>query len=395
MEKILTDDQAAAIWSGDTSSLLNFSDSNEPVEPLKTEENEDTPPVIISDEEITKALHQAVEEDEDEDDEPIENLADDTKPELKTDEKRPKGRKPSDLISLVNELVEKEELFGFEEGEVKTIEEAKELIKLNLKEKEKVSSEKWWEEKTKSYSPQIQAILHYAENGGQDVSTLINAISKVEETVSLDLEDESGQEEIVRQVLKLKGFDDEEIKDQIETLKDLDKLKAKAEKFFPDLEKMREEQVSMILQEEELRNKQAKEASRNYINTIKTTLDKDNVGILKLEKDDKAKIFESLALANFTSLSGNRTNAFVKTLEELQFGKNANYEHFLNIVHFAVDKDGFLDKLKNSLKNELTETTVKKLKTAKTSTPTSDEDSYTAPVKKNVIARDTFKNPYK
>ena len=37
------------------------------------------------------------------------------------------------------ELVEKEELFGFEEGEVKTIEEAKELIKLNLKEKEKLT----------------------------------------------------------------------------------------------------------------------------------------------------------------------------------------------------------------------------------------------------------------
>ena len=396
MQELLTDEQAAAIWAGETSSILNLEEDSK--KEIKVEDKEEETVEVeevklpFTEDDITKALSGELPEEDDEEEE-VEEVKKNTKEKEETAEKKA-GRKPTDLVNLINQLVEEEELSGFEEGEVKTIEDAKELIKLNLKAKEESSSDKWWESKVSNYSPQIQAILHYAEQGGEDVKPLLNAIAQVEEVVQLDISTEDGQVAVVTEVLKLKGFDDEEIKDQIETLKDLDKLKIKAEKFQPELNKMKEQRVQMILAEEEERNQEAKEASKIYLNTIKSTLDKDDIQGFKLQREDKAKIFESLAVANHTSLNGNKTNNFVKTLEELQFGKQANYDRFLNIVRYTVDEEGFMKDLKQKIKNELAEVTYKKLKSAKTTTPTSEEEAETV-IKKNTVSKNTFKNPYK
>lgn len=407
MQELLTDEQAAQIWAGDTASLTNLDNKGDDAKDIKPvlendvseeeekENKEDVSKPIDSDE-LTKALSGILEEDEEGDDISVED--EESEESSKEDEKKEikkTGRKPSDIVSLVNQLVEDEELRGFDEGEVKTIEEAKELIKLNLKEKENEASDKWWETKVSNYSPQIQAILHYAEQGGTDVTPLLSAIAQVEEVVQMNPETEEGQIAIVDEVLKLKGFDEEERKDQIETLKDLDKLKTKAEKFLPELNKMKEKRVQMILQEEEERQKEAQEASRVYMNTIKNTLDKDSIAGISLRKEDKAKVFESLALANHTSLNGKKTNAFIKRLEDLQFGKNADYEKFLNIVYHAIDEEGFMEKLTTKIKNNLTENTVKKLKSSKSTNPNTNEEIETTEIKRNTISKNSFRNPYK
>lgn len=391
--QILTDEQAAAIWSGDPS-LLNFNENQPPAATPLEEETQDEPAKLtgpIDDDAITNVFATADDEDDEDESEPV------VPPVTQRTDAEPKksGRKPADLVVLVNQLVEEGELVGFDDGEIKTIDEAKELIRENLKHKEESSEDSFWLKKVQKYSPQVQAILHYAEKGGEDITPLLSAIAEVEKSSDINIEEESGQEEIVRQVLKIKGFDEDEITDQIETLKDLDKLKAKAGKFLPELNRMKEQRIQMIMQEQEVRQRQAEEAASAYVQTIQSTLDKDQVGSLKLNREDKYKIMDALAVPKYKSINGYQVNEFVKALEEMQFGKNADYEHFLNLVHFAIDKDGFMEKLTEIVQTSVSADTVRKLKTAKNSSPNSSNEPVPSNgARKNTIQRGGFKNPY-
>lgn len=400
LPQTLTDDQAAAIWSGDTASILNLeptttetqTDEDKDKTPETNATAEKTPGLMPSDEELNNVWAEG-KDDEEEDEEEDKTPA----TPAKTTEAEParKGRKPAELVSLVNQLVEEEVLFGYEDGEIKTVDEAKALIVENLKHREANAGEDAWKKKIEAYSPQVQAIIHYAEQGGKDISSLMSAIAQAEDTSDLTLDTDAGQEEIVRQNLKIKGFDDEEIKDQIEILKDTNKLKARAEKYLPELTKMQEKRVEMMLQEQEDRRRQAEEASRVYLQTIQETLDKEEVGDVKLSRAEKAQIFEALAVAKHRSLNGVQVNGFIKSLEDMQFGKNADYGHFANIVLYATQKEKFIEKLTEKIKAELTSDTIKKLKTAKaTSANAQEEPAHQPPQKKNVISREKFRNPY-
>ena len=401
--QILDDEQAALIWSGETASLAGLgNDSNEDTQTNagSTESKTDEQSSLFTDDDLNKIfteedtdLDNDAVDDEDQEDNNQNTSASDT-----ISAKPKPGRKPNDILNVVNQLISDEILEPFEEGdEIKTIDDVKELIKLNIEKNKLVSRDSWWEDKVKSYSPQIQAVLHYAEKqGGTDITPLLNAISEVEEVANLDPDTEEGQIEIIRQTLRIKGIDDEEIEDQINTAKDLDKLKTKADKFFPELQSMKERHVQMIMRREEERQHQAMEASRQYLNTVKETLSKDTISGIKLQREDKAKIFEALAVPKYRSLNGVQTNGFVKSLEEMQFGSNADYEHFLNIVHFSIDKESFMEKIRQSIKNELSVETERKLRSAKTTTANSQEDIPDVKTNKStkVISRTGFKNPF-
>lgn len=399
----LDDEQAALIWSGETASLAGLDKSttegdNNPDTPAAAEDTKnDDNKTLFSDTDLDKIFNEEDDDDEEQDDTVDTNL--NVSPDASVpDSAKPKpGRKPADIINIVNQLITDDILEPFEEGdEIKTIDDVKDLIKLNLQKTKETAKSNWWEEEVKTYSPQIQAILHYAKQGGKDVTPLLDAISQVEEVADLDPDTEEGQIEIIRQTLKVKGIDDEEIEDQINTAKDLDKLKIKADKFLPELQSMKERHVQMLMRQEEQRKIQAAEASTQYLNTVKETLNKDSIGGMKLQREDKAKIFEALAVPKYKSLNGIQTNGFVKSLEDMQFGSKADYEHFLNIVHFSVDKESFLEKLKQSIKNELSVDTERKLRSAKTTTANTQGDipdnTPTKPSK--TVSRSGFKNPF-
>lgn len=401
----LDDEQAALIWSGETASLAGLDKSTtEPDNKTDTsasadDTKDDDKKTLFSDTDLDKIFNEEEDDDTDEGDDDTSgrdlNASTDA---LVTDPAKPKpGRKPADIINIVNQLITDEILEPFEEGdEIKTIDDVKDLIKLNLQKTKETAKSNWWEEEVKTYSPQIQAILHYAKQGGKDVTPLLDAISQVEEVADLDPDTEEGQIEIIRQTLRVKGIDEEEIEDQINTARDLDKLKIKADKFLPELQSMKERHVQMLMRQEEDRKIKAAEASAQYLNIVKETLNKDSIGGMKLQREDKAKIFEALAVPKYKSLNGIQTNGFVKSLEDMQFGSKADYEHFLNIVHFSVDKESFLEKLKQSIKNELSADTERKLRSAKTTTANTQGDipdnTPTKPSK--TVSRSGFKNPF-
>lgn len=396
MAEILTDEQAAAIWSGQTTSLLDLGESKKnetpPIILPKIEETVkvEEPKVVVKDEEINFIP------DEEEEEEAV-----------ATTSGKKGGRKPTDLVNMVNQLIADDTLLGWQDKdgnnmEIKTIDEAKQLIRDNLSNKDVDKEEEWWEAKKGAYSPQVQAILHYADQGAQSatqLAQLLGAIQEVEEAVEIDLKTPAGQEATIRQTLKSKGFKDSYIDKQITILKDLgdDRLKEEAEELYPELVTARQKQVQQRIADQESRRKEAEDASKVYVSTIKKTLDKDTVGGVKLTRDDKAKLYEAVTKPAYTSLNGAPTNLFVKTLEEMQFGKNADYDHFMNIVQYAIDPKGFLEKLKTSVGNEIADHTYRQLKTAKSSSANTNNDDVSRqaiPNKKGITKGGGFVNPY-
>lgn len=421
MPEILTDEQAAAIWSGETTSILGLAKTPEVVaQEAKVKADADakakidaeaavkakvdaeakasaaTTVNVVDDKDLNNMFG-----DKDEDDTTNTDAGAST-----TDTK--KGRKPTDLVQATNQLIEEGVLLAAEDDkgvaiEIKTIEDAKNVIKANLDYKEKQSNDGWKDDYKKSFSPQVQAVLHYAEQGAQsatEIAQLLGAIQQVEDAVELDPKTPAGHEQIVRQTLKAKGFKDTYIDKQVNVLKDLggDKLKEEAEELYPELVEMRQKQVKQVIADQESRRRDAEEASKIYVGTVKTTLDKEVVGGIKLTKEDKAKLYEAVTQPKYTSLNGGPTNLFVKTLEELQFGKNANYDLFMNIVQFTIDPKGFTEKLKTSVGNELAEATFIKLKTSKTSVANTDASDAvnrsSTTNKKTIPKREGFNNPY-
>lgn len=404
MPEILTDEQAAAIWSGQTTSLLGMAPAKElpKVEEKKTEvkqeeiKQEDKP--TVKEEELDNLFSEETITTDD-------TTTDDTSAD--TTGKKVGGRKVTDLVQVVNQLITDDVLFGYQDAEgnsveIKTIDEAKQLIKDNLAESGKDKKEEWKKEYREEFSPQVQAILHYAEQGAQSATQLfqlMGAIQQVEEAVEIDMNTPQGHEQVIRQIYKAKGFKDSYIDKQVNILKDLgeDRIKVEAEELYPELVQAKQEQVKRVLADQEARRKEAEEASKVYVSTIKQTLSKDVVGGVKLSREDKAKLYEAVTQPKYTSLNGSPTNLFVKTLEDLQFGKNANYEHFMNVVQYAIDPKTFVEKLKTSVGNDIADDTFRKLKTAKGTAATSVGDNSSersALPKKGIKKGGDFVNPF-
>lgn len=404
MPEILTDEQAAAIWSGQTTSLLGMEPTKDipKVEEKKTEvkqeeiKQEDKP--TVKEEELDNLFSEETTTTDD-------TTTDDTS--VDTTGKKVGGRKVTDLVQVVNQLITDDVLFGYQDAEgnsveIKTIDEAKQLIKDNLAESGKDKKEEWKKEYREEFSPQVQAILHYAEQGAQSATQLfqlMGAIQQVEEAVEIDMNTPQGHEQVIRQIYKAKGFKDSYIDKQVNILKDLgeDRIKTEAEELYPELVQAKQEQVKRVLADQEARRKEAEEASKVYVSTIKQTLSKDVVGGVKLSREDKAKLYEAVTQPKYTSLNGSPTNLFVKTLEDLQFGKNANYEHFMNVVQYAIDPKTFVEKLKTSVGNDIADDTFRKLKTAKGTAATSVGDNSSersALPKKGIKKGGDFVNPF-
>lgn len=385
----VTKDELSQILSGNVESILTPENQTK-LEEKKVEQEPQRFKKPIDTEFSWSELEKEIEKvDEVKQDEPVIETE-----EVKTEEKKTPGRKASDLVTMVNELVDSEELSGFEDGPVKTIEEARELIKLNIEKSKSSTLDDIWKDKIGSYSPQIQAILQYAEQGGTDVTPLISAIAEVERTSDFNVENEQGQESIIAEYLKATGWSEEDIKDEIETSKDLGKLKIKAEKFLPKLNQMNQERIQIIMEEQEVRRRQSEDARRSYLSTIKDTLDREKLGEVKLSRQDKAQIWDGLTDIKYTSWSGQPTNLFFKRLEEMQAGDKADYDHFLEVVYHTLNRKSFKDKFKEELKTQETASTVRKLKIEESKKQTTNEGFDEEPTRKNVIRRTGFKNPW-
>lgn len=292
---------------------------------------------------------------------------------------RPKIDK-SGLVDTFSKLIEEGLIMPFDDD--KPLEEYsskdwKELVEANFNERERKVKEETPIEFFKALPQELQIAAKYVSDGGQDLKALFKALAQVEEVRDLNPDVEQDQEFIVRQYLSATQFGTaDEIEEEIDSWKDMDKLGEKAMKFKPKLDRMQEQIVAQKLAEQEHRKEQQRVAAESYMENVYETLKPADLNGIKLDKKTQGMLYSGLVQPSYPSISGKPTNLLGHLLEKYQFVE-PKHDLIAEVLWLLADPDNYKDQIRKQGKTEAAKETVRNLKTEETrsrSTFSSNED---------------------
>lgn len=340
---------------------------------VKTEEKKEKESVTTTQEEVTELLEST-----------LDQLND-------TGKGRPKIDK-SGLVDTFSKLIDEGLIMPFDDD--KPLEEYsskdwKELIEANFNERERKVKEETPVEFFKALPQELQIAAKYVSDGGQDLKALFKALAQVEEVRDLDPDVEQDQEYIVRQYLRATQFGTaDEIEEEIEGWKDMDKLGEKALKFKPKLDRMQEQIVAQQLAEQEHRKEQQRIAAETYMEKVYETLKPADLNGIKLDKKTQGMLYSGLVQPSYPSISGKPTNLLGHLLEKYQFVE-PKHDLIAEVLWLLADPDNYKDQIRKQGKTEATKETVRNLKTEETRSRSSfssaeeKEDKKTPKIQRN------------
>lgn len=283
-----------------------------------------------------------------------------------------KGRKRIDksgMVETFSKLIEEGVLVGFDDEkpmEEYSLKDWKELIQANLEEREKAIREQTPQEFFESLPTELQYAAEYVAKGGSDMKGLFRALAQVEEVRSMDPSQPEHQEHIVRQYLQATNFgggDQELIEDQIAEWLESGTIAKKAGQFKPKLDQMEEAVVQQKLaQQEQVRQQQIKQKEA-YMENIYNTLKPAELNGVKVDSKRQNFLWNELTTVKYESMTGRPTNLLGKLLEDYQFGEKPRYDLIAETLWLLSDPDDYKEAIRKQAKNEVTQDTVKKLKT--------------------------------
>ena len=214
-----------------------------------------------------------------------------------------------------------------------------------------------------SLPDELKIAARYVFDGGKDLKGLFQTLAQVEETSTIDVKSERGQERVIQEYLSATGYGtSEEIAEEIEVWKDLGKLEQQALKFQPKLQKMQEKVVAKKLQEQDMKKKQQEQASKDYMQNVYDTLKDGALNEIKIDKKTQSMLYNGLVQPNYPSVSGRNTNLLGHLLEKYQFVE-PNYALISEALWLLQDPDGYKSKIMEKGAQKTIEKTVRKLKT--------------------------------
>ena len=278
---------------------------------------------------------------------------------------RPKIDK-SGLAELAVKMIEEGTLIPFDDDkplEEYTTKDFRELFEANFQERENAIRENTPKEFFNALPEELQYAAKYVADGGTDLKGLFRTLAQVEEMRQLDPENEYDQEEIARQYLYATQFGTpEEIEEEINDWKDMDRLKQKANQFKPKLDRMQEEIVARQLAEQEVKKQQQEEAARVYTDNVYSTLVNGEIGGIRLDKKVQSMLYSGLVQPNYPSISGKPTNLLGHLLEKYQFVE-PRHDLIAEALWLLADPNGYKSKIKEQGGKQATEKVVRQLKT--------------------------------
>lgn len=283
------------------------------------------------------------------------------------EETKKRGRKKIEGIADVfDKLIKSDKIVPFDDDKPLADYSAKdweELIDANMEEKanqvRKETPAKFFE----SLPDELKIAARYVFDGGKDLKGLFQTLAQVEETSTIDVKSERGQERVIQEYLSATGYGTaEEIAEEIEVWKDLGKLEQQALKFQPKLQKMQEKVVASKLKEQDLKKKQQEQASKDYMENVYNTLKDGALSDIKIDKKTQSMLYNGLVQPNYPSVSGRNTNLLGHLLEKYQFVE-PNYSLISEALWLLQDPDGYKSKIMEKGAQKTIEKTVRKLKT--------------------------------
>lgn len=361
------DDSPKSIFSKPEPADLSFLDS--------TSDDEDSTKTKVTKAEVDSALQELDDQLADEEDAEAGNKA---------------GRKKVDksgMVETFTKLMDEGLIVGFDDDkplEEYSLKDWKELIQANFEEKEKAIREQTPKEFFESLPDELQYAAEYVAKGGKDMKGLFRALAQVEEQRSLDPRNEDHQEIIVRQYLNATNFgngDQALIEDQVEEWVNNGTIAKRANQFKPKLDDMQNEVLrGKLEQQEQFKIKQQKQKEA-YMENIYNTLKPAELNGVKIDKSRQKFLWDELTGLKYESMQGRQTNLLGKLLEDYQFGEQPRYDLIAETLWLLSDPEDYKESIRKQAKAEVTQETVKKLKTEEarklSSTQTTNEETET------------------
>jgi len=333
---------------------FSFTESKENVE--TTEETVEEP--IVKNEEVIK-------------EEGSDILADfsldaDDSEDIEEEKTETRGRKAiNGFTDVITKMVKSDTLFAFDDDkplDEYSAKDIQELLEANLEEKANQVRRETPKQFFDALPNELKVAAQYVADGGTDLKGLFKTLGQAEETFEIDPSTEKGQEKIITEYLTSTEYGTpEEIAEEIEIWKDLGKLEKQAMKFKPKLDKAQEKIVAQKLQEQQLRQRQQAEASKQYMNNVYHTLKDGSLGTMKLDKKTQSLLYNGLVQPAYPSVSGKNTNLLGHLLEKYQF-QEPNYTLISEALWLLADPNGFKSKIMEMGAQKNTEKVVRKLK---------------------------------
>ena len=290
---------------------------------------------------------------------------------------RPKVDK-SGLYDLAIKMIDEGTLIPFEDDkplEEYTTKDFRELFEANFQEREEQVRRDTPREFFEALPEELQVAAKYVADGGTDLKGLFRTLAHVEEMRQLDPSDEYDQAEIARQYLHATQFGTpEEIEEEIQDWKDLNRLEQKANQFKPKLDAMQAEIVQQQLEEQEERKQLQAEQAKAYQENVYNTLSAGAIGGIKLDKKIQSLLFSGLVQPNYPSISGKPTNLLGHLLEKYQFVE-PRHDLIAEALWLLADPNGYKNRVKEQGSKQATEKVVKQLKTEQSRRLTSSTNS--------------------
>jgi hypothetical protein len=270
------------------------------------------------------------------------------------------------MIETANKLIEKGLLFPFDDGKkLDDYSQAdwEELLEANIREREESVKEEIPQQFYNSLPYELQRAYEYVANGGTDIKNMFKALASSQEVFELDVNTEDGQEQIVRTYLQTTQYGTpEEIEEEIESLKDRDELRTKADRFKPRLDDMQDKILQQKIAAQAAARQKQEEQSRMYQESVYQVLAPGDLNGLKLDGRTQNMLFSGLVQPNYPSISGKPTTMLGHLLEKYQWVE-PNHELIAETLWLLADPDGYRAQVRSKASNEAVEKTVRMLKT--------------------------------
>jgi hypothetical protein len=289
-----------------------------------------------------------------------------------TIEKQKGGRKKIDksgLVETFSKLFEDGLLSPFEDEkplEEYSVKDWQDLISANMEEKEKALREQTPKEFFESLPEELQYAAEYHAKGGTDMKGLFRILSQVEEVRQLNPAVPEHHETIVRQYMQATNFgngDAELLEDQVQEWIESGLLAKKAQQFKPKLDAMQQEIIQSKLEQQEHVRAEQQKKKEEYMDNIYNTLKPAELNGIKIDAKRQKFLWEELTSLKYQSMTGRPTNLLGKLLEDHQSSKTPRYDLIAETLWLLSDPEDYKESIRKQAKNEVTQETVRKLKT--------------------------------
>ena len=149
----------------------------------------------------------------------------------------------------------------------------------------------------------IQQLDQFVKNGGK-FEDFYKMQSEGLNLDTIDMEDETNQKAVIKELLKHSNYSDEQINKKISRYEDADMLYEESEDALDRLKQIRKNELEEAARQQEEFAKQQEEQSKKFFNTVSADIDKlTDIRGIAVPKEDRKALFDYIFKVDQTGMS--------------------------------------------------------------------------------------------